>query len=98
MELSNRPSNPVSFNDNDMPIEENYDISYLSRVAITQSVMEEGHPWHVFIVENVNSIRSKHGISNVHDRETNYHYIASTRPMAGRPSRMIILDIISRWA
>lgn len=81
-----------------MGTDENYDISYLSRVAMTQSVMEEGHPWHMYVVEDVHKVRSIRGVSKMRGQERNYHYIASTMPRAGRPSRNIILDIISRWA
>jgi hypothetical protein len=80
------------------------EISYMSRVAMTQSVMESGHPWHIYAVENVYSVASKskveakqHNGDNQDVLGTTYHYIASTRPKAGRPSRQIILDILSEW-
>jgi hypothetical protein len=75
-------------------------VSYLSRVAMTQSVMESGHPWHIYAVENIysfSSSKSKKNIGQTSDLETNYHYVASTRPKAGRPSKRIILDILSEW-
>lgn len=75
-------------------------ISYLSRVAMTQSIMESGHPWHIYAVENIYSVSSKSNkevLGQSHDLETNYHYVASTRPKAGRPSKKIILDILSEW-
>lgn len=75
-------------------------ISYLSRVAMTQSVMESGHPWHIYAVENVCSIpsKSKKDAGQHSDLETNYHYVASTTPKAGRPSKQILLDILSEWS
>lgn len=75
-------------------------ISYLSRVAMTQSIMESGHPWHIYAVENIYSVSSKSNkevLGQSHDLETNYHYVASTRPKAGRPSKKIILDILLEW-
>jgi len=93
VELSKRPPSPVALQGS-TEAQEDFDFSYLSRVAITQSVMESGHPWHIYVVEQVYSVRAGAKLTS---RDTNYCYIASTRPNAGRPSSQIILDILSEW-
>jgi hypothetical protein len=94
IELSKRPPSPPTLHDSNRQPEE-FEISYISRVAITQTVMNQGHPWNIFVVESVYSTTSESGLKS---KENNYHFIASTRPNAGRPSRQIILDILSEWA
>ena len=89
-EFSKRPPSPLQ-NNSGFETE----ISYISRVAMTQSIMSQGHPWNIFVVESVYSSR---GGSTLSSKESNYHFIAKTGTKAGRPSRQVILDIISEWA
>jgi len=61
--------------------------SSLSRVALTQTVMESGHPWHVFVTK-------QEGESDYEIREGNYRCVASTKTSSGRPTKGIIQDIV----
>lgn len=77
----------------------NYDmkISVISRAAITQSVMEEGYPWHVYAVEDTYEYAcNEDGKGNLKKNNTNSFYMASTRSRSGRPTRRIIFDILSK--
>lgn len=75
------------------------DVSLLSRAVITQTVMEEGHPWHIFVAEDSYSIISEQGkhLKELKNSSTKFLYMASTRSRSGRPTRQIIHDIISKW-
>lgn len=55
--------------------------SYLSRVAMTQSVMDSGHSWNIFVVKECNF-------------STNYLYLGSTRSASGRPTRAVLKQIL----
>eukprot|EP00978_Attheya_sp_CCMP212_P012397 scaffold30866_cov44-Attheya_sp.AAC.1 len=61
-----------------------------TRVALTQSVMEEGHSWHMFAVQ------AEHRRAKV-TRDPCYHYMASTKTSSGRPSRHVISSIFQNW-
>jgi hypothetical protein len=97
IELSKRPPSPSAL-DNAYSKAGEFEMSYLSRVAITQSVMNQGHPWSVFVVESVYSTTGAGGAAGLKTKENNYHFLASTKSKAGRPTRQIILDILSDWA
>jgi hypothetical protein len=59
---------------------------HLSRVLLTQSVMDEGHSWHIFAAKEC-----------AHDRRkapTSFVYLASTRSASGRPNRDLIGKIL----
>lgn len=88
------PSNDDIFNDFG---KNEFEMSYLSRVAMMQSVLEEGHPWHLYVVENISSYRFLDGKNKITGREENFHYVASTKPNNGRPPKRAILDILSNW-
>ncbi|GFH58792.1 hypothetical protein CTEN210_15268 [Chaetoceros tenuissimus] len=89
-----KPSNDDMFNDFGR---NEFEMSYLSRVTMMQSVLEEGHPWHLYVVENISSYRLLDGKNKITGREENFHYVASTRPNNGRPPKRAILDILSNW-
>jgi len=59
---------------------------YLSRVALTQSVMDPGHTWNVFVARECNQGRRK--------LPTDYIFLASTRSAAGRPPRAVLQQIV----
>jgi hypothetical protein len=75
------------------------DVSLLSRAVITQSVMEEGHPWHIFVAEDFYSTNAERGkqFKDFKKRRTKFLYMASTRSRSGRPTRQIIYDIVNKW-
>jgi hypothetical protein len=62
-----------------------------SRVALTQSVMQEGHAWHVFAVKECDA----KGKSSEHHA---YQYLASTKTSSGRPPKDIIRHIVNEWS
>jgi hypothetical protein len=68
------------------------DVGYLTRVAITQSICQPGHPWHLFAVETT---IAKSLVSP--SSSTRYHYIASAQASAGRPTTSIIRDVLSEY-
>ena len=67
--------------------------SYYSRVAMTQTIMESGHPWHFYTVEN--NVKVYEDSSEM--RSTKYLYLASTNPHSGRPSRDLLKNILSEF-
>jgi len=75
------------------------DISLLSRAVITQTVMDEGHPWHIFVAEDCYSTNGEHGkqFKKLKKNHTKFLYMASTRSRSGRPTRQIINDIVTKW-
>jgi hypothetical protein len=62
-----------------------------SRVALTQSVMEEGHAWHMFVVKECDA----KGKASEHHA---YQYLASTKTSSGRPPKDIIRHIFNEWS
>jgi hypothetical protein len=65
---------------------EEYKQCYLSRVALTQSVMHEQHSWHMFAAKDC--------VQGHRKSPTSYVYLASTRSAAGRPTRALIGKIL----
>lgn len=57
-------------------------------IAVTQSVMNEGHPWHVFA--GCQPVRTK-------KHPLQYEYLASTKSAPGRPTRAILKRILSEF-
>jgi hypothetical protein len=60
---------------------------YFSRIALTQSVMDKGHAWHIFAAKECSD-----GIRKL---PTTYQHIASTRSASGRPTRDVIRTILN---
>ena len=58
-------------------------LCYLSRVILTQSVMDESHCWHIYAAKDCT-----HGDQRWDP--TSYLYLASTRSASGRPTRDLI--------
>ena len=86
---------------------------YFSRISMTQSVLESGHPWHLFAVEEIHSrtLVRKEGsrsgsersllsgfFSHDENRKINHQYLASTSPSAGRPTSKVAREIFSKWS
>jgi hypothetical protein len=63
-----------------------HEMCHLSRVALTQSVMDEGHSWHMYAAKDCTR-----GIQKF---PTSYVYLASTRSASGRPTRDLIIKIL----
>lgn len=84
--------NKEGFDDNDLG-NNNFTYSYYSRLAMTQTVMESGHPWHLYAVEKNVEISS----DSTEEKDTFYEYIASTNPHSGRPSTTLLEDILSEF-
>ena len=59
---------------------------YLSRVALTQSVMDPGHLWNVFVAKECRRGTSMSPVD--------YVFLASTRSAAGRPPRAVLQRIV----
>jgi len=88
-----------------------YSYKYYSRVVLTQSVMESGHPWNLYAVENnVKITYDSYGClkksmssplmsssSTIEKRDTNYQYIANTGPHCGRPTKELLLDVLTNY-
>lgn len=55
-----------------------------SRVALVQSVMSEGHPWHIFAAKEDDQKPSL----------AEYNYLASTQSGSGRPTRDVMSHIL----
>lgn len=62
---------------------------------MTQSVMDSGHPWHVFKVEESSISSTALGTSSENYMITKHEYLASTRSRCGRPSTQILAEILS---
>jgi hypothetical protein len=60
-----------------------------SRVAITQSVMDPGHSWNIFVAKDC----TQEGSDKILPR-TQYTFLASTRSAAGRPTRAVLQKIV----
>jgi hypothetical protein len=60
---------------------------HLARVAVTQSVMDSGHSWHIFVAKEC-----------THDGKeklpTEYIFLGSTRSASGRPTRAVLKQIL----
>lgn len=63
-----------------------------SRVVLTQSVMQEGHPWHMFAVKEYDAQGKSSG------PHATYQYLASTKKSSGRPPKDIIRHIFNEWS
>lgn len=59
---------------------------HLSRVVVTQSIMDEGHSWHIFAAKDCS-----HGHRKT---PTSFLYLVSTRSASGRPTRELISKIL----
>lgn len=59
---------------------------YLSRMAMSHSVMDSGHPWNIFVAKDCTHPNEK--------RSTEYLYLASTRSASGRPTRALLRRIL----
>jgi hypothetical protein len=59
----------------------------LSRVALTQSIMDDDHAWHLF-----SATECHHGSVRL---PTSYGYLASTRSANGRPTKDLIKKILN---
>jgi len=80
-----------------------------SRVALTHSIMDLGHPWHLFAVRGRRYMQpalssSKNKNKNNSNKEYRYEhqyqmyqYLASTMPSSGRPSQDIINAVLQEW-
>lgn len=68
---------------------------HYSRVVCTQSVMHEGHPFHIFAVKEYDM---QHHGSNADDDHTTYQYLASTKTSSGRPPREVLQHIYNEWS
>lgn len=67
--------------------------SSLLKVAMTQSVTEVGHQWHIY----TNNEDFSRGSLTQASRPVKYHYLASTRSSAGRPTRSILSEILCNF-
>jgi len=84
---------------------------YYSRIAMSQTVMESGHPWRLFVVGGAlegdhddykydyDRDHHNHGErrSDGDDNELPIRYVGSTNNAAGRPTRDIVHEILSVW-
>jgi hypothetical protein len=59
---------------------------HLARVAVTQSVMDSGHSWQIFVAKECT-----HGKEKL---PTEYIFLGSTRSASGRPTRAILKQIL----
>ena len=60
---------------------------------MTQTMMESGHPWHLFVAEKIVGMSSDF----TEKKDTVYKYIASTNLYSARPSTMLLKDILSEF-
>ena len=60
---------------------------YFSRVALMQSIMDVGHCWNIFAV--------KECLDGKEQRQTKYHYLASTQSASGRPTKELIRKLLN---
>ena len=80
--------------------------SHFTRIALSYSVMEEGHPWHMFVASTKQypsttkkSANKNYGspINKANERDdSSYTYLASTRPYSGRPDGDIIETVFKQ--
>ena len=61
-----------------------------ARVVLTQSAMQEGHPWHIFAAK-------EYGAPNTTPDHTSYQYLASTKTSSGRPPKDILRHVFNEW-
>ncbi len=59
---------------------------HLSRMVMTQSVMDSGHSWNIFVAKECTHRKQK--------LPTEYLYLGSTRSASGRPTRAILKQIL----
>jgi hypothetical protein len=71
--------------------EQGYTYKY-SRVVLTQSVMQEGHAWHMFAVKEYDAQ------GKLSEPYATYQYLASTKTSSGRPPKDIIRHIFNEWS
>lgn len=65
---------------------------HYSRVVCTQSVMQEGHPFHIFAVRDYDTA------STTAKEHPTYQYLASTKTSSGRPPKDIIRHVFNEWS
>ena len=66
----------------------------VTRVALTQSIMDEDHSWHLYAVQECTGGTGDGGHGEAAARTTDYVYIASTKSAFGRPTRELIIKIL----
>jgi hypothetical protein len=66
---------------------------HYSRVACTQSVMHEGHPFNMFAVKEYDKYPTE-----LERPATAYQYLASTKTSSGRPPKEIIRHVFNEWS
>lgn len=66
--------------------EDNSEQCHLARVALSQSVMDPGHLWHIFVAKECNCGKEK--------LPTEYLFLASTKSSSGRPTRAVLKTIL----
>lgn len=85
------------------------DPSYYSGVSLLQSVMHQGHSWHLFVTkEQLGSDKQKKQRTTATASSTaanspskttnNYQYLASTKSASGRPTRNVLRRIFGEFA
>lgn len=67
---------------------------YYTGVSVFQSVMYEGHSWHLFAQKQSTSTSTSTNNNNI----SPFEYIASTKTAAGRPTRDLLLRVFSEFA
>ena len=70
---------------------------HYSRVVCTQSVMQEGHPFHLFAAKEYDKDDDRI-VSTGRNNSTMYQYLASTKTSSGRPPREIMQHIYNEWS
>ena len=70
-----------------------------SHMALVQSVMEEGHPWHVFAARRgrTQSENTDEDLTG-NARQVSYEYLASTKSASGRPTQDVMRHILQEYA
>ena len=69
IELSKRPPSPPPQSQS-----QEVNVGYISRVAMTQSVMNQGHPWNIYLVESMYKYRYAHHPPHYDDKKEDEDY------------------------
>jgi len=74
--------------------DEQYRTNISARLILTNSVMNEDHPWHIYASSNTKRQSSASNTGNDDKPIAQSVYLASTRSAAGRPTRAIMNRIL----
>ena len=108
-EIGNRQRDQQQFSDSSLNEQKDETVFFCTRIALSHSVMDEGHPWHLFAATSASEItentrqsfsvlkrKKKDAKREMPSELSSYRYLASTMSSSGRPDRDIIETLLKQ--